>query len=834
MPLLAADHTFEQRRCGLLQGNSGLEEISRDMFSKFNALMLALLLVLCSSWAIAQTAQSGTTTGTTCHYDAKQPLVRLSGTVSDPTNATVLGATVTLKCGNFRQDTHTTSDGTYSVSAPAGTYNVQVEAPGFETVNQSVTLAQGGHQQNFTLAVGRVASIVSVTETGGYVAVASTTSTKTDTPLIETPQSVSVVTLDQMASRSVQTINQAIAYTPGVGTNTYGQDTRYDYVNIRGFDQSTYGLFRDNSRWQSGQVSGQIDPYLIQEVDVIKGPSSVLYGQNTPGGLINLVTKRPPSETTNEISTTFGSYNRKQVQGDFGGPLGNSKQLRYRLTGLFRDSDTQVNFVPDNRWFVAPALTWTPGINTTFTILSDYQADDTGWGQFLPSQGTWAPNPNGRIDTSFFAGEPAYDYFHRKQWSVGTLFEHRFNKNITLRNTFRHSKIAYHGKDVFGAGLQADNRTLNRFAFGNMLNLDVDTTDTQLFTQFKTGGVEHSFLVGVDYSHSDSLIISGFAGAPSIDAYHPVYGVGTIPALFTYFNTAQPIDQTGLYFQDHIKIAKRFVATLSGREDWNKMTTDDRIGATKTEQTPNKFSGRVGFTYLSDFGLAPYFSYSTSFLPTAGSNQKTHLAYVPTEGKQYEAGVKFQPKRSNSFITASWFQITQSNVLTPDPDPLFPFNQVQNGEVRSRGVEFEGVASLLQGLNLHASYSLLDQEVTKTTDPTVLGKRPTLIPEQNFGVATDYMVSRGPLSGLGFGFGVRWVGTTAGDPQNTIILPSYGLMDLSARYLWKTTEFNLAITNLADNIYVPVCTSISYCNYGTRRSVIGSVRYRWNSWGMKH
>ncbi|HYD16635.1 MAG TPA: TonB-dependent siderophore receptor [Candidatus Nanoarchaeia archaeon] len=804
---------------------------------RFNtyALIAGLLLAFCSASTLAQSLDPArkTTSTASCQFDSKQPNVRLNGSVADQTGAAVLGATVTLKCGNFRQDTHSAGDGSYNITAPAGTYQLNVEAPGFESSTSSVTLAAtGSNQHNITLAIGRVSSIVSVTEAGGYVAVASTSSTKSDTPLLETPQSVSVVTSDQMSARNVQTVNEAIQYTAGVSVNTYGSDSRYDYINIRGFNQSTYGLFRDNSRWQSGQVSGQIDPYLIQEVDVIKGPSSVLFGQNTPGGLINLVTKRPQPTTTNELIWSFGSHERRQLQGDFGGPLGSDK-VRYRLTGLYRKSDTQVNYVPDNRWFVAPALTFAPTNNTTLTVLSDYQADDTGWGQFLPSQGTLTDNPNGKISTDFFTGEPGYDYFHRKQWSAGTLFEHRFTDSFIVRNTFRHSKINYHGRTAFGGGLQDDLRTLNRFGFGNSLDLELNTTDSQVFVKTKTGSIDHSILFGFDYSQSEAAIISGFALAPSIDVYNPVYGAA-VPDLFTYEDFRQPVRQTGAYFQDHIKIAKRLVATVSGRQDWSKVTTDNRIMSSFEAQKASKFTGRVGLTYVAENGIAPYFSYSTSFLPQAGANADGE-AFDPTDGKQFEGGVKFQPKNWNSFVTASLFQITQTNVLTPDPrangsDPKYLNAQVATGEIRSRGFELEGVASVLQGLNLHLSYSKLAQEVTAANDIS-LGKRPTLAPDQLFGVTADYTFTRGKLSGLGAGFGVRYVGETAGNADNSLMVPSYGLMDLSVRYLWKNTEFLMSATNLADKTYVGVCTSVSYCNYGAKRNIIGSVRYRWNSWG---
>ena len=763
----------------------------------------------------------------TCKVDTGQPHVRLAGTVADQEGAPLVGATVTLTCGSFRLDARTVGDGSYSVSAPVGSYLIEVEAPGSLPWAETVDLqGTGANTRNFTLATGHFSSIVTVEATGGFVAANSTTATKTSAPLIEIPQTVSVITQDQMNARNVQTVNEAIQYTGSVGVDTYGNEPRYDWINIRGFDQSTYGLFRDNSRWQSGQVSGQVDPYLLQEVDVVKGPSSVLYGQNTPGGLVNLVTKRPPAKVSNEVVLNYGSYGRAQVQADLGGPLDEAGHWRYRLTGLYRESDTQVDYVPDNRWFVAPAITWTPSDATTLTVLADFQRDDTGWSQFLPSQGTFVDNPNGQISRSFFTGEPDYDYFDRDQWSIGSLFEHRFGPTWTFRNTLRYSSIEYDGKTVFGGGLQEDLRTLNRFGFGNSLDLTVFTMDNNVSAHFTTGTIDHSVLVGVDYSESESTIVSGFAFAPTLDVYNPVYG-GAVPDLFYYYDTRQPASLLGVYVQDHMKIGKRFIATASGRYDWTEMTTDDRISGTETEQDPSKFSGRVGMTYLTDSGFAPYASYSTSFLPTGGVDFYGE-PFEPTTGEQIEAGLKFQPKNSNSFITGSVFEITQSNVGVPDPTN--PLNTIQQGEVRSRGFELEAVGHLPGGLSFHGSYSWLDQEVTKTTDPNLLGKRPPLAPDQLLGAAVDYTISRGALSGLGFGAGVRYVGTRAGDAANTIEVPDYTLIDAFARYLWNAMEFQVSATNLTDKTYVAVCTSPSYCNYGNALKVIGTVRYRWQAW----
>ena len=785
---------------------------------------LAVAVALFALAAGMASAQAPTSFADGCQPDAKAPRVQLTGTVADVGGGAILGAAVSLQCGSFRADARTVGGGAFEISAPAGKYFVQVDAPGFESWGEELTLtAPGPQQREFKLAVGSYSSIVTVTESGGFVAASSTTSTKTDAPLIEIPQTVSVITLDQMNARNVQTVNEAIQYTGSVGVDTYGSESRFDWINIRGFDQSTYGLFRDNSRWQSGQVSGQIDPYLIQEIDVVKGPSSVLYGQNTPGGLVNLVTKRPPSTPHHEVVLNYGTENRLQGQLDLGGPLGDSGHLKYRLTALYRDSDTQVDYVPDNRWLIAPALTWSPTASTTLTVLADYQSDETGWGQFLPSQGTFVHNPNGKIDRGFFTGEPNYDYFDRDQWSVGTLFEHRVNSTWTVRNTMRYSSIEFDGKTAFGGGLAADLRTLSRFGYRNTLDLQIFTMDTNASARAVTGSVEHSFLFGIDYSTSTSKQVQGFSFAPSIDVFAPVYGAA-IPDLFYYYDQKQPTSLLGFYAQDHMKIGKRWVATLSGRQDWTKLTTEDNLAGTEVKQDPSAFSGRAGVTYLSDVGLAPYVSYSTSFLPTGGSDFNGK-PFDPTKGAQIEGGLKFQPKGSNSFLTASWFQITQTNVLTPDP--VNPFSSVQQGEIRSRGWELEAVGQAAQGLSYHLSYSKLDQEVTKTTDPTALGRRPALAPDQLFGASGDYTVTSGPLTGFGFGLGIRYVGTRAGDSTNSIEVPSYTLGDLFVRYLWRDMEFLVSATNVTDKTYVGVCTSASYCNYGSARKVIGTVRYTW-------
>jgi len=787
---------------------------------------LVATLLAGAATAFAQTSSGDAAAAVrSCTPNPAAPRATVEGKVTDNTGAGLSGVNVSAQCGSFRQDTRTVADGTYALTAPSGSYVLVVEASGFQTATRDAKISPDapGHA-DFQLDLGSFQSIITVTAPGGYVAPSSTTATKTGAPLIEIPQSVSVVTFDEMADRNVQTINQAISYTPSVDVNTFGTETRFDWINIRGFDQSTYGLYRDNSRWQSGQVSGSVDPYLIQEIDVVKGPSSVLYGQNAPGGLVNLVTKRPSSAVSREVAVSYGDYDRQQAQADFTGPLGDGGTLSYRLTGLYRKSDTQVDFVPDDRWFIAPALTWAPTSQTTLTVLGDYQYDDTGWSQFLPSQGVLTPNPNGKVDPSTFVGEPDYDYFHRHQWSAGTLFEHNFNDTWAVRNTARYSSIRFDGKTVFGGGLQDDLRHLNRFGYGNTLDLALFTMDTNLVAnRIVTGAVQHSLLFGVDYSASTAKQRQGISFPGSLDIFDPVYG-SPVPDLFYYDDTHRPIDLLGLYVQDHMKIASRWVVTLAARHDWADAKSKNQLTNTEIKQDDTAFTGRVGATYLADNGLAPYVSYATSFLPTAGTDFGGK-PFEPVKGKQAEGGLKYQPKGSNSFVTASIFQINETNVSVPDPDPTHPFAVIQQGEIRSRGYELEALGNIWTSLNFHASYSHLDQEITETTDPTALGKRPPLAPKSLLGVSLEYTVTSGALTGLGATVGVRDVGSRAGDNANTIEIPSYTLLDASLRYLWRELEFVLSATNLTDKDYVAVCQSVNYCNYGVGRQAIGTVRF---------
>jgi iron complex outermembrane receptor protein len=746
----------------------------------------------------------------------------VQGVVRDQSGGVIAGAHVVLSCNESSRETQTATDGSYTLQVPAGKLSLQVSHAGFETTTQTIETAPNQVKlADYILPLAHSVANVSVNASEGYIAQTSSAATKSAAPLLDTPQSISVITSEQLTQRNVQTLNEALRYSAGVSVDTYGVDPRYDSFLIRGFGSSTNGFFLDGLRFPG--YLGQTDPYMAEDVTVLKGPSSVLYGQGAPGGLVNITTKQPSSTSSREVQIDLGNLDRKQVKGDFTGLLDRDGHWRYRLTALYRDSGTQVNFSPDDRWFAAPALTWAPTDRTSITFLSFYERDHSGWAQFLPAEGTLLASPDGPIPRDFFTGIPGFDGVHRTQWSVGYLFDHRFNSIWTFHQSFRAYNVFYNGATAYGVGLASDQRTLNRYADTFR---DTDTlygVDSQAQAKLRTGFVKHNILAGYDLSRTGDYPTGTFAAVTGIDVVQPNYNT-PVPTLSPSYDERQWQRQSGVYLQDQMSVAERFTLLLSGREDFVASLDRDLIAATVTPSSTNHFSGRAGLSYAAGWGFAPYVSYSTSFEPTLGVNFYGQ-PYVPTTGSQFETGLKWQPTGWNSFVTASFYNISQQHVETTDPDQ--PLNTIQVGAVRSRGAEVEGVAKLHHGIVLHGAYAYDDAKVTDTTEVDQLGKYLVSVPRQTASAFAEYAFPRGPLAGLGLGFGTRYVGKEAGSADNSLQVPGYTLFDGWLHYDWKRASFAVNATNLGDKRYVAVCNSLSYCNYGFSRRVIGSVTFRW-------
>lgn len=450
----------------------------------------------------------------------------------------------------------------------------------------------------------------------GYVATRSATGTKTDTPLIETPQSISVVTADQMQAQGVRSLAESLRYTPGVSAEIWGPDNRCYGTQIRGFKEQSDSFFYKDSLQLRGTGFANftcLDPYGAERIEVMRGPSSVLYGQGEPSGIINYVSKRPLDKPFHEVEFGIGSYRQVEGRFDFSGPLDKAGTWLYRLTGLTSGGVTQVDFADKDRVFIAPALTWRPNTDTTLTVLGHYQKDWTGWTtQFLPAEGTVFPNPHGKIPSSRFVGEPAFDQFNPTTYSIGYIFEHQANDVWTFRQNARYAGLDNRNQlVVFGAGFvpynKNDPRYLREYSrIGDLGHswLNTFAIDNQAQAKFRTGLLAHTLLIGLDFQRYRFGDFGRSYNVGPIDIFNPSYGQPLTPA-GVYTNAVQTQMQTGIYVQDQIKI-DRWVLQLGGRHDWATTDTDDRLNRTRTKQSDSAFTGRAGLLYLFDNGLAPY------------------------------------------------------------------------------------------------------------------------------------------------------------------------------------------------------------------------------------
>jgi iron complex outermembrane receptor protein len=671
----------------------------------------------------------------------------------------------------------------------------------------------------------------------GYTASQSITATKTDTPILETPQSISVVTKDQIAAQQAHTVVEALRYTPGVTLDSFSANTFFDSVTIRGFQAAQYldGLrLPIDPSTQFGVP--RIEPYGLERLEVLKGPSSGLYGQTNPGGLLNMISKRPIDKRFGEIEGTFGNFDRFQGAFDIGSRLDKDGKFLFRLNGLARDSDSQIDFVQDNKLYISPSLTWRPDANTNLTILSNYQKiDNKGFQQYVPAVGSLYGNPLGRIPYSRYLGEPGVDGFKMEQAAIGYAFDHRFNDVFQFRQNLRYQTVKNDLTGVRTEGLLPDLHTTARsinYVLSESRNLALDN---QLQADFATGPFKHKVLFGVDYINTKSTADYRFATIGNIDVFNPVYGSYVPPSnsLAPFILTDVTQTQTGVYLQDQVKF-DRWTLSLTGRHDQARTTNNSGgafppPGTVVSDDSAN--TGRVGLNYLFDFGLSPYFSYATSFLPTAGT-AITGAAFKPTTGQGQEIGVKFQAPGTNLMLTAALFDITQQNALTADPGNAF--FSVQTGEVRVKGFEFEARGNLTRELEIVGGYSHLDPRVTRSNDGFV-GNYVVNVAVEQASLWGMYTMYNGPLAGFGFGVGARYVGTSYGDGANTIRIAPYTLYDAALSYdfsYWrpqlKGLKAQLNATNLFDKYYVASCvTSTTYCGLGASRAVMLKLKYAW-------
>lgn len=664
----------------------------------------------------------------------------------------------------------------------------------------------------------------------GYVPAASVSAGKSDLPLIETPQAVSVVGAEQIADQGARSVTEATRYSPGIRSETFGADPRNDWFLIRGFPSQVNSYFLDGLQLQSSAfATWKVNPYLLDRIDILRGPSSALYGSSNPGGLINLESKRPVMANTGEVSVGVNEFGNVWSGIDVNG-VNADGTLGYRIVATGNAGDTKVDFTEDDQFALLPSITWSPDANTSLSLYAHLSKAKTNGQNFLPYEGTVVDAPFGRIPRSLFTSEPGVDEFDREQAMVGYEFSHSFNDALTVRQNLRYGELAVDFRTVYGLGyvdLDGDflgdpaSGLLSRGDFKTQPRIDLFNVDNQLEWAVETGPVDHTFLFGLDYRHFDFDEDAGFAMAPPLDLRSPSFtGAPGVDSRYALGSTRQ--EQLGFYAQDSIRYGNLGLL-LSGRYDDVSTRTDDRLFGGRSETSDGEFSGRAGLIYNFENGLAPYASVSRSFLPLVGTEGLSGDPLKPETATQYEAGIKYQPESwGGSLIGVSVFDLTRENFTTTDGTL---FNR-QIGEVNSTGVEFEAVGQITDALKVTAAYTFHDVEV-EAGAPTEIGRRPTATPDQFGSLWLDYSVLSGNLEGLSVGGGVRYVGSSYADIDNTLKVPDVWLADAAIRYEKGNYAAALNVSNLFDEEFVGSCSSPTACFYGDAREVKATLTYKW-------
>ncbi|NYT34685.1 MULTISPECIES: TonB-dependent siderophore receptor [Rhizobium] len=666
------------------------------------------------------------------------------------------------------------------------------------------------------------ASSDSKTDRTSVAAKNSSAATKINTPLVETPRSVSVTTEKEIEQRGAQSIIEAVRYSAGVTTGPNGFDPRFDQIYIRGYNATTVGDYRDGLRQPYiNYGTFRTDPYQLQRIEVIKGPVSVLYGSGSPGGLVNKISKLPTEEPIREVGVSYSTKDRAQAMFDFGGPISeDNDDFLYRIVGLARRGDTNFD-IADDRYFLAPSFTWKPDEGTSFTVYGLAQADETD------SNVGAITTSDGRI-LDIRASDPDYDYQKVKQQQVGYQFEHEFDNGLTFRQNLRYSQLDL--KARYLGVLSWTDTVAHRYPNSIRDEMNVFQVDNQLEAKFDTGPLAHTMLFGLDYTNLQSSFGYGLGAADpafDFDIANPTYGVSGATPDYNFLASDADMRQVGIYAMDQIEVGNwRF--NLGGRQTWVNQTRDATLPSVSSEEVDkNAFSVQAGALYLFDNGIAPFVSYATSFDPVT-NRSRTNTILPPTKGEQYELGVKYQPPGSDILLSAVAYHIVEQNKPRL-ADPL-TFAYDSQGEVTGKGIELEARAAIADGLDIIAAYTYNDSEVTGGNN---VGNTPAITPTHIASLWANYTFQEiNPFNGLSVGAGVRYIGETWTDVANTSKNPATFYVDASASYDFGAVDKKyegltaaFAIRNIADERET-VCEE-GFCYLGQGRNMTGTLKYRW-------
>ncbi|PTY35960.1 ligand-gated channel protein [Saccharospirillum sp. MSK14-1] len=656
------------------------------------------------------------------------------------------------------------------------------------------------------------------------------TATKTVLDPQDTPQGITVLDREALEMRDADSVASALRYASGVNTELRGGSVnRLELYNIRGFENlyNYYDglplIYIDGWNYQA-----QVDLAAVGQIEVFKGPTSTLYGAMPPGGMVNMIGKQPSTDSEHQVELATGSRNLLEGKVESQGQIGDSA-LSYSFVGLARGQDGQAETSRLERMLVAPSMDWQVSDDTLINLNFYYQNDpEMGIYSTLPAKGVILDNPNGDLPVDAYAGDVNWEKYERETTMAGFKINHDFNNNWTFLHNFRFTDGTGYQENTYSTGLAADDRTLSRQAYSTDEETQAITLDNQFTGLVQTGAVDHNLLFGLDLISADASIIYDDAVAPTIDLYDPDHDQIDPDALTFTRYTDQNLSkrQLGIYIQDQLEWGDLIV--IGGlRYDDFESEIENNLNDTTTTQHETNFSKRIGALYNFN-GVSPFISYADSFQPEAGTDTDGNK-FEPSTGEQWEAGVKYESADRRTMANVSFYRIDKKNVPAADPDGG-AYDKIQVGEVRSQGIEIDASVQPLQSLLVSLNYTYQNVEITE--DETDLeGKTPVWVPEQLLSVWADYGFYNGALDGLTVGMGLRYIGESQLNEQNTDTVPSTTLMDMSLGYdlgslneRLNGAELGLSVNNLLDERYA-TCFDDDNCWFGAERTVEASVSY---------
>lgn len=674
---------------------------------------------------------------------------------------------------------------------------------------------------------------------------ATLTGAKAATPVTEIPQSVSVIGEAEFNVLQPTKVDEALGYTAGVTPAPFGHDTDTNWINIRGFDATQTGMFLDGlAQYSYGFGGFYTDPFQLERIEVLKGPASALYGGSNPGGIVNLVSKRPTGVPGGEVQAGLGTESRIWGQADVNGVT--TGGVAWRMLGKLERQKVNGAFDDGFTGLLAPSVSFDLGEATQVTLWASYLRvdEDHAGGSWLPYHGTVERASFGHIPRDFNTSDPNYDWYKRDQVTVGSEVLHDFGNGWTLAQgvRFSWSDIDESAPYAYGYGFgdswnstfsnhfaflpQDPGANLSRVFFQHQTTSRSALADTRLEGNVVTGAVEHRLMFGLDLRifEMDQVQASvSSPAAPTISVLDPVYGI-SFPPTVPYIDQKITMKQAGLYAQDQIRWGD-WILTANGRYDWVKTDagTNEANGAAGVDRSDGKFTGRIGLGYEFANGLVPYASYSTYFLPQI-VNDASGNNVQPESGRQAEIGVKWSPSEK-VLVTAAVFDLRRENVSNSVFTPTgYVYEQV--GEVRSRGFELEARAEVVDGLRVTGAWTSMQIEVLNDLDPGLIGTTPQAQPEDFASLRVDWAVPQ--VAGLSLMAGVRHIGSSWADNLNTYEVPSATLYDIGASYgFGEGWRLAAAVTNLADKTYVASCDGALSCFYGDGRRASLSLTKSW-------